>query len=307
MSSILITGGTGFIGHHLVPLLQREGYTIHVFTRKKEVAGKNGIRYFTWDPQTGDYDPRAFDGVTYILNLAGANVADKRWTSSYKKEIIDSRVLGIQLLANALKETPNSVQAVISASATGWYGSDTEDSLAKGGFTENDPAAESFLAQVCRQWEDAAQQFAALNKRLVLFRIGIVLHPDGGMMKELLKPLRFGLAPVLGAPGQVISWIHLDDLCRLMLFAIRQENMQGVYNAVTTTPVTNSRLVTAIAKSRKKFYIKIPVPRFALKMITGQFAEEITRSATVSGNKLANAGFLFNYTKIEDAVAAGAR
>lgn len=302
MSAILITGGTGFVGKQLIPLLQQEGYTIHVFTRKKDIAEKNGIKYFTWNPETGDYDPKAFDGVEYILSLAGAGVADKRWTSFYKKEILNSRVESIQLLVKALKETPNTVHTVINASATGWYGADTPASVAQGGFTEDDPAAGTFLGSVCRQWEEAAHLFSTLNKRLVIFRIGIVLHPDGGMMKELLKPLRFGLATVLGNPQQVISWIHVHDLCRAMLFAVQHKKVEGIYNAVNTTPVTNSELVTAIAKSRKKFYIKIPVPRFILKIMVGQFSEEITRSATVNGKKLANAGFRFNYTEINEAV-----
>lgn len=285
-----------------MPLLQKEGYTIHIFTRKKDVAGKNGIKYFTWNPQTGDYDPKAFDGVECILSLSGANVADKRWTAAYKKEIIDSRVQSIQLLVKALKETPNKVHTVINASATGWYGSDTETSVAKGGFTEDDAPASTFLADVCKQWEEAAQLFSALNKRLVILRIGIVLHPDGGMMKELLEPLKFGIAPVLGNPGHIISWIHLEDICRVLLSAAQNENMNGTYNAVTTTPVTNGGLVTAIAKSRKKFYIKIPVPLFALRLVVGQFSEEIVRSVTVNGNKLAATGFSFMHTEINEAV-----
>lgn len=305
MCAILITGGTGFIGKHLIPLLHQEGYAIHIFTRKKDVAEKNGIKYFTWNPKTGDYDSTAFDGVEYILNLSGAGVADKRWTAAYKKEIAESRVESIQLLVKALKETPNSVHTVISASATGWYGVDTEASIRKGGFTEDDPAAGTFLASVCRQWEDAAHFFPDLNKRLVIFRIGIVLHPDGGMMKELLKPLTFGLAPVLGSSRQIISWIPIHDLCRAMLFAVQHKEVEGIYNAVNTTPVTNSELVTAIAKSRKKIYIKIPVPRFILKIVVGQFSEEITRSATVNGKKLADTGFGFQYTDINEAVKPG--
>lgn len=302
MPSILITGGTGFIGNHLMPLFQQEGYTIHIFTRKKDVPGKNGIKYFTWNPQTGEYDPKAFDGVGCILSLSGANVADKRWTAAFKKEIIDSRVDSIKLLVKALEETPNTVHTVINASATGWYGSDTEASVAKGGFKEDDPAADTFLGDVCTQWEKAAHLFSALNKRLVILRIGIVLHPDGGMMKELLKPLKFGIAPVLGSPGHIISWIHLEDICRVLLFAAQNEGMNGTYNAVTTTPVTNGRLVKAIAKSRKKFYIKIPVPTFALRLAVGQFSEEIVRSVTVNGDKLAATGFNCKHTEINEAV-----
>jgi uncharacterized protein len=306
MQTILIAGGTGFVGKHLVSLLVRQGYGVHILSRKKTAGEGNSdaTRFFYWNPETGEYDPHAFEGVEALVNLSGTGVADKRWTAAYKKEIITSRTDSIQLLAKAIKETPNNIQSVISASATGWYGADTEASINKGGFTEDDPPADSFFGETCKQWEDAARLFAETDKRLVVLRIGIVMHPDGGMMKELLKPLRFGIAPVLGKPGRMISWIQMQDLCRMIQFAVENKQLNGVFNAVNINPISNGKLVTEVAKSKNRFFIKMPVPTFLLKIMVGEFSTELLNSVSVSGNKIAAAGFTFRLSNIADAVVA---
>lgn len=306
MQTVLIAGGTGFVGKHLVQLLLQQGYRVHIFSRKKNNAPQTGnVKMFYWNPEKEEYDPRAFDGVETLVNLSGAGVADKRWTDDYKKEIISSRTQSIRVLAKALKETVNNtVHTVINASATGWYGADTAASVQKGGFTEDDPPAETFFGVTCKQWEDAAQVFHTMEKRLVILRIGIVLHSEGGMLKELLKPLRFGIAPILGKPGRMISWIQMQDLCRMILFAAENKQINGVYNAVNIVPAVNSKLVTAVARSRNRFFIKMRVPDFLLKIIAGEFSTELLNSVSVSGKKIADAGFTFRFPDITPAVSA---
>ncbi len=303
MQTVLIAGGTGFVGKHLVALLLQQGFAVHILSRNKHAAQKNtaNTRFFYWNPETGEYDAAAFAGAEYLVNLGGAGVADKRWTPAYKQQIISSRTQSIQLLAKALDNTPNNIRTVVSASATGWYGSDTEASVSRGGFTETDAPADTFFGHTCKQWEEAADLFRTNGKRLTILRIGIVLHPDGGMLKEILKPLRFGLAPVLGRKNRMLSWIKMEDMCRLIVYALQEKKVEGVYNAVAPQPATNGAIVTAIARKFRKFFIKMPVPAFMIKLIAGEFSNELLNSVTVSSKKIQEAGFSFLYHDIENA------
>jgi len=201
-------------------------------------------------------------------------------------------------LVNSLKTIPNKVKAVISASAIGWYGADT---VARK-FEESDMAAEDFLGQTCKQWEESIEPVAALGKRLIKLRIGIVLSTEGGALREFIKPLQFGIASILGSGRQIISWIHIDDLVNMFIKAIESEDINGVYNAVAPSPVSNKELILTLAKARNKFYIPVPVPSFVLKMMLGEMSIEILKSATVSSAKAEKAGFSFQYPSIAAAV-----
>jgi len=247
----------------------------------------------------------ALQEADYIIHLAGAGVVEKKWTAAYKKEIQESRTESSRLIIDALKNNPdsyrNKVKAIISASAIGWYGADTEPVKP---FTEDAAADVSFLGQTCKLWEAGIEPVTSLGKRLVKLRIGIVLSNDGGALAEFKKPLKFGIAAILGNGKQMVSWVHIDDLCNLFIAGIENENLSGSYNAVAPNPVSNKVLTITLAKAIKgKFYIPMPVPAFVLKIMMGQRSIEVLKSTTVSCKKILDTGFKFTYNDIEIALA----
>lgn len=305
MATVLITGGTGLIGKPLSRMLVEKGYDVITVTRNasgKEQRLHSGVSYATWNVGGQTIDASAIAKADHIIHLAGANVAGKRWTAARKKEIVDSRVLGSTLLVKALTEIPNNVKTVVSASAIGWYGADPQVPNPKP-FVETDAASDGFLGNTCRLWEESIQPVTALKKRLVKLRTGIALSNEGGAFAEFIKPVRLGVAAILGTGKQIISWIHIDDLCRMYLEAIENEAMWGTYNAVAPRPVSNKQLTVQIAKGLKgNFYIPMYVPSFGLRLVLGKMSEEVLKSATVSCEKIRKSGFNFIYPSIESAV-----
>lgn len=302
MATILITGGTGTIGKAVSKFLTAKHHQVIILTRHPR-AGTPDISYAAWDPAQQSIDIAELQKADYIINLAGAGVADKRWTQQRKAEIVDSRVQSGALLVKALRENTNKVKAVISMSGIGWYGEDNKKSATQPAFSEGDAPDEGFLGQTCVQWEEAIKPVTALNKRLVIFRCGIVLSNDGGALTEFKKPVRAGIAPLFGSGEQVASWIHVDDLCRLYLYALDNEKIQGVYNTVAPQPVTNKNLMLAIARKMKgRFFIPVYVPSFALKLMLGELSIEVLKSATVSCQRIISSGFQFLFPTLDAAL-----
>lgn len=301
MPTIVITGGTGLIGSALSKALLAKGFEVIILSRKKnDKPISNNISYATWDIEKQTIDKEAIGTADYIIHLAGAGVADKRWTKKRKQEIIDSRVNSTKLIVESLKTIPNNVKAVISASGIGWYHiappspqSGEEGAFRK--FVESDPPGDDFLGTTCKQWEESIEPVTQLGKRLVKLRIGIVLSKEGGALREFLKPLKFSFATILGNGKQIISWIHIDDLANMFIAAIENEKMNGVYNAVAPNPVSNKELTIQLAKSRGKFFIPIHVPSFILKLVLGEMSVEILKSAAVSSEKVSSIGFEFQF------------
>jgi uncharacterized protein (TIGR01777 family) len=305
MPTVLITGGTGLIGTALSELLLQKGYQVIILSRSapgQQTKDIPGLLYARWDIAQQTIDAAAIQKADYIVHLAGAGVAEKRWTSKRKKEIVNSRTQSSGLLLKAITETPNHIKAIISASAIGWYGPDPVRPNPKP-FMENDPAAHDFLGETCRQWEQSIEPVTQLGKRLVILRTGIVLSTKGGALMEFIKPLRFGIAGILGNGKQVISWIHIDDLCRLYLRGIEDENMLGVYNAVAPSVLTNKAFTLQLARAVKhSFYIALYIPSVILKLVLGQMSVEVLKSATVSAAKIKSTGFSFIYPTTEAAI-----
>lgn len=303
METILITGGTGMIGHYLTKLLVKRGYRVTWLSRKAGevyVDGKQ-IRIYSWNIQEQTIEEAAISSADHIIHLAGAGVADKRWTEARKKEILDSRTQSSKLLVQALQTMPNKVKTVVSASAIGWYGPDREDVRLP--FTEDMPAYPGFLGDTCKAWEESIAQVTDSNKRLVRLRVGIVLSGTGGAIAEFKKPIAAGILPIFGKGKQVVSWIHIEDLCRLFIYAIENPEIAGVYNAVSPNPVSSRNLMKALAKNmRRSWAIPIPIPAFFLKLLLGEMSIEILKSTTVSSRKLQATGFVFNYPGIEEGV-----
>jgi uncharacterized protein (TIGR01777 family) len=245
-------------------------------------------------------DIAAVQSADYIIHLAGAGVVEKKWTIEYRKEIVESRTESSALLIHALQNNPNKVKAVISASAIGWFGADAEKNNP---FNETAAADPGFLGQTCRLWEESIDPVTTLGKRLVKLRIGIVLSNEGGALAEFKKPIHFGIASILGKGQQMVSWIHIDDLCRMFIKAIENENLQGSYNAVAPEPVSNKNLTIVLAKAMNgRSYIPIHVPAFVLKLMMGERSIEVLKSTTVSCRKILDTGFEFDYNTIEQAV-----
>lgn len=303
MATVLITGGTGLIGKALGKALVAKGYDVIVLTRNTSSAGNSmpAISYAQWDVAAQTIDAAALQKADYIVHLAGANVAEGRWTQKRKQEIVNSRVAGGELLVKALQEQPNKVKAVISASAIGWYGPDPQVPNPRP-FVETDPADTAFLGRTCQLWEESMAPVEELGKRLVFLRTGIVLSKEGGAYREFKKPLKFGIAGILGSGRQVISWIHIDDIVGMYIAAIENESWNGVYNAVAPGPVSNKELVMTLAKERGGFFIPAPVPALALKVALGEMSIEVLKSATVSSAKAEKNGFRFRYADIKSAI-----
>jgi uncharacterized protein (TIGR01777 family) len=291
---ILITGASGLVGTRLTEILLERGYSVaHLGRSRKE--GK--IKSFVWNVDNFVMEPSALKGITTIINLAGAGVNDKRWSEKRKNEILDSRVNAAALIYKELKMGHHNVTSVISASAVGYYGVDGEKV-----FVESDPPAHDFMAEVSRQWEAEIKKIRSLEVRVVKFRFGIVLSDKGGALKEMAKPIKLFAGSPLGSGQQYVSWIHIDDLCEMIIKAIEDEQMDDVYNAVSPHPATNRELTNAIAKILKRPLILPPIPAFALKLILGDMAFYVLNGSKVSPAKIQEAGFKFKFADLDAAL-----
>jgi uncharacterized protein (TIGR01777 family) len=304
MPVILISGGTGLIGTKLTLHLIERNYEVIILSRNKNRSSPDRkITYSFWDGKKEIIDLEVLKKADHIVHMAGAGVMDKKWTPEYQKEIIESRTKSSEFLVKTLHENPHRVKTFIAASAIGWYGADADPPLRKDGFIETDSAAKDFLGETCLLWETSVAPVAAMGIRLVKLRSGIVLSNEGGAFREFKRPLRFGFAGILGSGKQVISWIHIDDMCRMYIEAIENKSLAGSYNAVATLPVANKRLVIAMAeKFRHKFYIPVHIPTFFLQAVMGKRSTEILKSATVANKKIRSTGFTFLYPVIGPAI-----
>lgn len=298
MKNVLITGGTGLVGKALTQMLLAKGYSVTILSRKLQNTSTPNLAFALWNVDNQAIDLAALQNADYIIHLAGAGVMDKRWSDSYKKEIADSRVNSSKLIVDSLSKANHRVRGIVSTSAIGYYGPD------KGGspFIENAPADQHFLGATCKDWEDAIAKARGLNIKTAILRVGIVLSADGGALKEFLKPLKFGVAGILGSGKQVVSWIHIEDLCRQYIFAM-EHHLDDVYNAVSSSPVSNKTFNKTLAPIKNgKFFIMLPIPAFVLKILLGESSIEILKSTTVSNQKIESLKFTFKYETLEAAL-----
>ena len=304
MATVLISGGTGMIGNRLSQHLIERGYTIIILSRDKNKSSKNAnLLYSHWDVEKNIIDSEVVRKSDHIVHLAGAGVMDKKWTEAYKKIILSSRTKSAELIINCLKNNDHHVKSFVSASAIGLYGADEKKINTGKGFTETDLAADDFLGKTVLLWEASTDPVALLDIRLVKLRTGIVLSNDGGALNEYKMPLRFGVAPVLGNGKQIISWIHIDDLCRMYCEAIENIYLNGSYNAVAPHPVSQKTLIVGLAqKLRNNFFTAVYIPAFLLKLRFGKRSIEILKSAWVSSKKVTSTGFTFLYPTMDAAL-----
>ena len=293
--SILLTGGTGLIGIKLTEKLLAKGWQVSHLSRS---PGKNPqVKTFLWDVNKGEIAPACIDGVDVVVHLAGAAIADKRWTDERKKEIIDSRAKSIRLIYNLLGTKKHQVSSIVSASAIGYY-SDRGDEL----LTEESPPNTDFMARCCVEWENAVDEGQKLGLRIVKFRTGVVLSVDGAL-KLMAQPIKLYVGSPLGSGKQWVPWIHWQDVVDLYMLGIENENFAGVYNQVAPNPVTNAQLTKAIAEQLHKPLWAPKVPAFVLKLIMGEMSTIVLGSTKVSAQKIEDVGFKFKYPEITAALA----
>ena len=294
---VLITGATGLIGTELVSLLLQNGISVnYLTTSKNKIVNELNYNGFYWSPEQGIIDENCLMGVDSIINLAGANIS-KRWTNSYKQEIIESRLLSSALLFKAIKNNPNQVKQIVSASGTSIY--PNSDKVI---YDENSTQVNnSFLGNVVVKWEESVDKFASLGLKVCKLRTGIVLSTKGGALVEMLKTIKIGLGSSFGSGKQIQTWIHIHDIASLYYFAIKND-LDGVYNAISPNPVSNEELTFTIAKVLKKPLFMPNIPKFILKFILGEMHELLFENRNLSAKKIIDKGFVFKYKTIDEAL-----
>ena len=295
--TILITGATGLVGQELVSLLLQNGHTVHYLsTSNNKLVTNSNYKGFYWNPKTAEIDTDSLADVEVVVHLAGASVA-KKWTKSYKDEIIESRVLSTKLLFQTLQNTPNHVKQIVSASAIGIY----PDSLTNI-YHESDLDIDvSFLGNVVKLWENEVNQFEKLQLIVSKIRIGIVLAKNGGALQEMVKPIQYGVGAAFGSGEQYQSWIHIQDLVAIFYYVI-ENKLPGIYNGVSPYPVTNTELTKSIAKTLNKPFFLPNIPKFVMQLILGEMHQILFSSQHVSCRKLLDENFQFKFASLDKAL-----
>jgi len=293
---ILITGATGLVGKQLIKALHGLGHDISILSRKN--APVKNAKVFLWDVYNQTIDPACMAGIDTVIHLAGEPIAEKKWTKERKQQIIDSRVKSTELLYKTIREQGSQVKTFISASAVGYYGDRADEIL-----QEDSGTGTGFMARCCKLWEDAIDEGESMGIRVVKFRIGFILARGEGALASMDKPIRYFAGAALGTGAQWIPWVHIDDIVNMFVEAVNEPGYQGAYNACAAFPVTNATLTKAIAKALNRPVWPLKVPEKVLEMILGKMSAVVTLSTNASAQKLLDAGFIFKFTRLEDALA----
>jgi len=288
---VLITGGSGLIGKVLTQFLKDAGHDVAILTRK--VNPKLKVKQYQWDPRVHEIDSEALFNVDCIIHLAGANIAEKRWTKKRWEEMYSSRVASAEFLFEKVKEDQIPLKSFISSSAIGWYGADTSEQV----FTEEAACADDILGDLSLAWEAAADSFSDIGFSVSKVRTGIVLTHEGGALPKMMKPILFGMGSPIGSGMQYMPWIHMDDLCAIYKQLLEQKLPAGVYNGVSPEHVTNKDLTRLLAKVLQRPLWLPNVPSFVLSLIFGKMAVILLNGSRVSADKLIEKGFQFKYPK----------
>ncbi len=299
MLNVVIIGGSGLIGSQLAELLINNNYCVTILSRSNKKTRSNNIKYSIWNIKNKLIDVKVITQAHYIIHLAGEGIADKRWTKQRKLNILTSRTVPLQLIYELISTNENNLKALISASGIGFYGAITTNHV----FTENDAAANDFLGQTCQQWENEVDRFNELNIRTVKLRTGIVLSNRGGALPKMARMFKLGFGSPIGTGKQFLPWIHIHDLCHMYLFAIKNSNLIGAYNAVVQDDTTNYSFSKNLAKSFNKKMWLPNVPSFILKLVMGEMASLLLYGSRVSNEKIKALGFKFKLENLQIAIA----
>ncbi|MFB9057737.1 TIGR01777 family oxidoreductase [Mariniflexile ostreae] len=294
---ILITGATGLIGQEIVKLCHKEQILVnYLTTSKSKITSAKEYQGFYWNPKENEIDTACFKDVEVIIHLAGASIA-KRWTSSYKNEILSSRIIPTQLLIETIKKGNYPIKQVVSASAIGIY-PDCRTHYYDETFNES---YDSFLYQVVQQWEQAVDGFSTLGIIVSKLRTGLVLSEKGGALPQIVNPIKLGLGAAFGTGKQWQSWIHIEDLAHIYLYVLKQR-LEGVYNAVAPNAVTNKELTKTAAQVLERPLFLPNIPKGLMKLILGDMHTLLFASQRVSSKKIEDEGFDFEFHHLKPAL-----
>jgi len=294
--NVIIAGGSGLVGKNLTKLLIEKGYNVAWFSRNPKFNGE--VDQYKLDYKTGTIDTTPLENASFVVNLAGAPISGKRWTKSYKKEILNSRVETTKVLLGAVSRATNKPTTYVQASAVGYYGNQESEKT----FTEENEPGKDFLAKVCQEWEKAGNEFPEAPIRRVFLRIGVVFSPGSQAFDKLVLPIKYNLGAPLGSGKQFFPWIHLDDLTSLFVTAMENGAFSGAYNAIAPQILNNSEATRILAKILDKKLWLPNVPSFALKLAFGEMAQLLLTGNRITAQKAIGEGFEFRYPKLENLV-----
>ncbi len=296
MIKVLITGGSGLLGKAITNILLKNNYEVVWLSR--EAGQFNTVKKYKWDIEKQFIDERAFENVQHIIHLAGAGIADKKWTDAYKKEIINSRIKSSELLFTYITKLKLPIKTFVGASAVGYYGALQSEKL----ITEEEKPYTDFLAQTCVAWEGSYKPFIEAGIRTPIVRIGVILSTNGGAYKKMLPPFKFNLGCSIGSGKQYFPWIHINDVAKIFMHVLQHSNLNQTYNAVGTELVNMNTFTSQLAKSIGKLKFLPNVPTFILKLAIGKGYVMITEGLKISNQKIKNTGFTFEFEKLSDAL-----
>lgn len=296
MKTYLITGGSGLVGKRLSELLIQKGYKVKHLSRnpKKE----QGIETYKWDLSKNYVDPLALKNVDVIVHLAGADIMEKSWTKDRKRVLIESRTKGLEILKNFLMQNEHQVKTLISSSAQGFYEPNKGRAL-----KEDEPADEGYMGQLCRVWEDEALSWEQMGIRVVINRIGLVLAANGGVLDMIKNPIKKGVSSYFGNGKQMYPWIHIDDLCGMIMHEAESKSIKGTFNAAAPNSLNQRKFTKAVAKVLNKKFIAITLPKFILKLMMGERSGVLVDSFHLSAEKIQKEGYLFQYSTLDIALS----
>ncbi|MCH8545531.1 MAG: TIGR01777 family oxidoreductase [Cryomorphaceae bacterium] len=292
MKTVLITGGTGLVGQAVTERLQKEGLNVRILSTNKSLADNND-HVFHWNPEKLSIDEHALADVDAIINLAGSSI-NQPWTKSGKEQIVNSRINSCKTLSKALNG--KTINCIVAASAVGIYPDKGDQWI-----DESTTADRGFLAETVVKWEQASAELEKYCDRLITLRIGVVLSDLDGALPVIAKPVKLGIGSGIGSGKQYMSWIHINDLAKMMWFGLTNENVKGVYNAVASMPVTNNDFTKSLANTLNKPYFFPNVPAFVMRLLLGERADIVLKGSRVSNNKIQKHNFQFDYDHVDQA------
>ena len=290
---IVLAGGSGFLGRALRARLKSDGHAVAVLTRTPRGAPDE----IAWTPDgTAGAWAHALEGAEAIVNLAGEGIADKRWNEMRRRALRDSRLLPTRSIVAALRQSPSPAPVLVNASAVGYYGAHGAERV-----TESTPPGTDFLSELCVEWEREADQ-ASVTTRVALVRTGLVLHPDGGALGQMLLPFKLGAGGPMGSGTQYMPWIHLDDWVALAAWLIVTSGARGAFNGTAPTPVTNREFARSLGRALRRPAI-VPMPAFALRILLGEFADSLLTGQRAVPARAEELGFTFRFGDLDTALA----
>ena len=295
MKTIIISGGSGTIGKYLSPQLKAQGWTVRILSRNEEKC-RNNPDFIHWNPKKGIIDPEYLE-ADVVVNLAGAGIADGRWTNKRKNEILSSRIDSTRLLIEAAGKKSRKLEAFISASAIGYYGDGGNRLLTE----ESGVITNEFLSEVCMAWEEEAAKASDVSEQVSIIRIGTVLSPEGGALEKMDVTIPYGVANYLGSGKQFMSWIHISDVCGIIMHLIKNQK-SGIYNAVAPEVHTNKSFTEVLKNAINRFAVLLPAPALGIKLMFGEMARVVLNSSKVSAEKIIESGYEFIFPDLETAL-----